>query len=68
MEFIVKMSTSSITSDRPTQKLGAKKLHKSVYSVDQQVKLIHLQAEVNCLLQQLQNLQQQKLASQNHDN
>jgi hypothetical protein len=62
------MSTSSTVSDRPVQTLGVSQLNKSVYPVDQQVKFIHLQAEVDCLLQQLQNLQKQKLVDRNHDN
>lgn len=34
---------------------------KSVYQADQQLKLLNLQAEVETLLQQLQNLKQQRL-------
>lgn len=34
-----------------------------VYQVDQQVKLLHLQAEVESLLQQLQIMKQQRLAA-----
>ena len=37
---------------------------KSLYQVPQQVKLLHLQAEVECLWQQLQALEQQKQTSQ----
>ncbi|HEY9666502.1 MAG TPA: hypothetical protein V6C91_06830 [Coleofasciculaceae cyanobacterium] len=36
---------------------------KMVYQADQQVKYLHLQAEVDSLLQQLQLLKQQRLAS-----
>lgn len=36
---------------------------KSPYQVDQQVKFLHLEAEVEYLLQQLQNLKQQRLAT-----
>lgn len=36
---------------------------KSPYRADQQVKYLHLQAEVESLLQQLQILKQQRLAS-----
>lgn len=36
---------------------------KSMYPADQQVKFLHLQAEVDSLLQQLQILKQQKLTS-----
>ncbi|MBC6422685.1 MAG: hypothetical protein GDA43_18285 [Hormoscilla sp. SP5CHS1] len=37
---------------------------KSLYQVDQQVKFLHLQAEVESLWQQLQVLKQQRQASQ----
>jgi hypothetical protein len=36
---------------------------KAVYPADQQVKFLHLQAEVESLLQQLQSLKQQRQAS-----
>ena len=36
---------------------------KSPYQVDQQVKFLHLEAEVESLLQQLQNIKQQRLAT-----
>jgi hypothetical protein len=36
---------------------------KSPYQVDQQVKFLHLEAEVEYLLQQLQNLKQQRQAT-----
>jgi len=38
-------------------------LMKSVYQADQQMKLLNLQAEIDNLLQQLQNLKQQRLIS-----
>jgi hypothetical protein len=38
-------------------------LMKSIYQADQQVKYLHLQAEVESLLQQLQILQKQRLTS-----
>lgn len=38
-------------------------LMKSTYQTDQQVKYLHLQAEVESLLQQLQILKQQRLTS-----
>jgi hypothetical protein len=44
----------STDGDRFVQKL------KSVYQVHQQVKFLHLQAEADYLLQQLQTLKQQK--------
>jgi hypothetical protein len=34
------------------------------YQTDQQVKYLHLQAEIELLLQQLQSIQQQKLSTQ----
>jgi hypothetical protein len=39
------------------------KLMKSTYQTDQQVKYLHLQAEVESLLQHLQILKQQRQAS-----
>jgi hypothetical protein len=36
---------------------------KSLYQADQQAKYLHLQAEVESLLQQLETLKQQRLAS-----
>lgn len=35
------------------------------YQTDQQVKYLHLQAEIDLLLQQLQSIQQQKLSTDN---
>lgn len=49
----------SATSTQP-QRLNESK---SPYQVDQQVKFLHLQAEVECLLQQLQVLQQRRIAA-----
>ncbi|MEQ8754161.1 MAG: hypothetical protein RID09_11670 [Coleofasciculus sp. G1-WW12-02] len=43
------------------------KLMKSIYQADQQVKYLHLQAEVDSLLQQLQILQKQRLATAQSD-
>ncbi|MEW5858685.1 MAG: hypothetical protein AB1861_15070 [Cyanobacteriota bacterium] len=40
-----------------------KPVTKAVYQADQQVKFLHLQAEVEILLQQLQTIKQQRLAS-----
>ncbi|WP_228061738.1 hypothetical protein [[Phormidium] sp. LEGE 05292] len=40
---------------------------KSVYQADQQVKLLNLQAEVETLLQQLQNLKQQRLTEEDSE-
>jgi hypothetical protein len=39
------------------------KLMKSIYQADQQVKYLHLQAEVESLLQRLQTLKRQRLDS-----
>ncbi len=55
------MSKSTV-SERNTQSLLASQLNKSYYQDDQQAKLMHLQAEVDSLLQQLQELKQQKLS------
>ncbi|MGK7874151.1 MAG: hypothetical protein AB4426_12810 [Xenococcaceae cyanobacterium] len=49
-------SLSAIASDDPR----IKKLMKS-YQADQQVKYLHLQAEIDVLLQELQTLKQQRL-------
>lgn len=40
---------------------------KSVYQADQQLKLLNLQAEVETLLQQLQNLKQQRLTEEDSE-
>ncbi|RUR85855.1 hypothetical protein ACF3DV_24095 [Chlorogloeopsis fritschii PCC 9212] len=56
------MSKSSV-SDFESQTALATKLDKCFYQADQQVKLLHLQAEIDCLLQQLQNLKLQRIAS-----
>lgn len=40
---------------------------KSVYQADQQIKLLHLQADVESLLQQLENLKQQRLTSDSEE-
>ena len=50
---------SAIESDNPR----LMELMKSTYQADQQVKYLHLQAEVEVLLQQLQTLKQRRLAS-----
>jgi hypothetical protein len=56
------MSTSGL-SERESHAAWATKLDKCFNQVDQQVKFMHLQAEVDCLLQQLQHLKMQKLAA-----
>lgn len=50
---------STVASDDPR----LMKLMKSLYQTDQQVKYLHLQAEVESLLQQLQTLKRQRLDS-----
>ncbi|MEH2055521.1 MAG: hypothetical protein V7K97_04965 [Nostoc sp.] len=52
----------SSVSDRESQTNWVSKLTKSYYQDDQQAKLMHLQAEVDSLLQQLENLKHQRLA------
>ncbi|WP_026732088.1 hypothetical protein [Fischerella sp. PCC 9605] len=56
------MSTSGI-SERESHSAWVTKLDKCFYQADQQVKFMHLQAEVDCLLQQLQYLKMQRLAA-----
>ena len=50
---------STVVTDDPR----LMKLMKSIYQADQQVKYLHLQAEVETLLQQLQTLKKQRLDS-----
>ncbi|BAZ17835.1 hypothetical protein NIES4071_97150 [Calothrix sp. NIES-4071] len=56
------MSTSTI-SERSSVSQMASNLNKMVYQADQQVKFMHLQAEIECLLQELQNLNAQRLTA-----
>ncbi|MEA5573911.1 hypothetical protein [Calothrix sp. UHCC 0171] len=56
------MSTSAVT-ERISQEIPARSVNKSCYQADQEVKLLHLQAEVDCLLQELQNLKMQRQSS-----
>jgi hypothetical protein len=58
---------SSSVSERPSQTLWVSDVTKSYYQDDQQAKLQHLQAEVDSLLQQLQNLKKQRLADHNQE-
>ena len=53
----------SSVSDRESQTNWVSKLTKSYYQDDQQAKFIHLQAEVDSLLQQLENLKHQRLVA-----
>lgn len=62
------MSTySSSVSDRSSQEAWASKLNKSYYQDDQQIKFMHLQAEIDSLLMQLQNLKEQRLSSNSQE-
>ncbi|WP_138498807.1 hypothetical protein [Nostoc sp. PA-18-2419] len=53
----------SSVSDRESQTSLVSKLTKSYYQDDQQAKFMHLQAEVDSLLQQLESLNHQRLAA-----
>jgi len=53
----------SSVSDRESQTNWVSKLTKSYYQDDQQAKFMHLQAEVDSLLQQLENLKHQRLVA-----
>ncbi|MBW4635217.1 MAG: hypothetical protein KME30_25980 [Iphinoe sp. HA4291-MV1] len=53
------MSTSSV-SENETQSIWASKLNKCFYQTEQLTKFMHLQAEVDCLLQQLQSMKTQR--------
>jgi hypothetical protein len=62
------MSTlsSSVASCESHSEL-VKKLTKAYYQDEQQEKFIGLQAEIDSLLQQLQNLKSQKIESSDHE-
>jgi|UPI00034D9ECF hypothetical protein len=53
------MTTSSV-SNTESQTYWATKLNKCLYQAEQQAKFINLQAEVDCLLRQLQDMKVQK--------
>lgn len=69
------MSRSLLVGDRssvnePTESTNSpqqNEVKKPPYQLDQQVKFLHLKAEVESLLQQLQSLQQQRLATASND-
>jgi len=61
------MSTSSTISERQSQATLVSDLNKSFYQADQQAKFKNLQAEVDSLLQQLQNLKEQRLSDPDSD-
>lgn len=56
------MSTSTV-SERQCQATLVNDLNKSFYQADQQAKFKNLQAEIDSLLQQLQNLKEQRLTA-----
>ncbi|MBO3458161.1 hypothetical protein G7B40_017515 [Aetokthonos hydrillicola Thurmond2011] len=56
------MSTSVLSSQN-SQNVSVSQAAKSCYQVDQQVKLMSLEAEVESLLQQLQNLKLQRVGA-----
>jgi hypothetical protein len=56
------MPASSAVKSKAESYSPAWELNKSCYHADQQVKLMNLQAEVDFLLQELQNLKTQRLA------
>ncbi|WP_414755219.1 hypothetical protein [Anabaena sp. CCY 9910] len=56
-------TATSTVSEREYQAALTRHLNKSYYQDDQQVKLMNLQAEVDSLLEQLQNLKEQRLAA-----
>jgi len=58
------MSTSSILSRR---KGTVGKTTKTLYQVTQQLEFLHLQAEVESLLQQLQFMKQQRLTAASYE-
>jgi hypothetical protein len=55
--------SQSVASKSQSQRPQARDLTKTLYQVDQQVKFLHLQAEVESLLQQLEIMKQQKQVS-----
>jgi hypothetical protein len=55
-------SLSSVVKSKTESDSHRKELSKSCYHADQQAKLMNLQAEVDSLLQELQNLTMQRLA------
>ncbi|WP_460206103.1 hypothetical protein [Scytonema sp. NUACC21] len=56
------MTTSSV-SNNGSQTLWATKLNKCFYQAEQQAKFMNLQAEVDCLLRQLEDMKIQRLSS-----
>ncbi len=60
-------TATSTVSERESQATWTQHLNKSYYQDDQQVKLMSLQAEVDSVLEQLQNLKEQRLAATNQE-
>lgn len=67
-QLLMSTRSSTLSPAKPTETVSgqnqssskAEAMMKSVYSVDQQVKFLHLQAEVETLLLRLQTLKQQR--------
>jgi hypothetical protein len=61
------MSTSSVSEfsvcENESRAIWANKLNKCYYQAEQLDKFMHLQAEVDCLLQQLQSMKRQNLSA-----
>ncbi|MEI2582083.1 hypothetical protein [Scytonema sp. PRP1] len=61
------MSTSSVSessvSENESRAIWANKLNKCYYQAEQLDKFMHLQAEVDCLLQQLQSMKTRKVSA-----
>jgi len=57
------MSTLSSVSEGQAQATLVRELNKSYYQADQQAKFKNLQAEIDSLFEQLQNLKEQRLAT-----
>lgn len=66
MNITMSNLSSSVASCESHSEL-VKKLTKAYYRDDQQEKFIDLQAEVDSLLEQLQNLKNQKTESSHHE-
>lgn len=61
--FVSDSQTALNVSKTSTGSTRVMEMMKSVYQAEQQAKFLHLQAEVDSLLQQLQTLKQQRQAS-----
>lgn len=60
------VSTNSVKSAESNQPEGTVKPSKLPYQDNHKVELLHLQAEIDALLQQLTNLKQQRLSTSDH--